>query len=186
MDVNWEMLVHTAAMEMMKIFVPVIVVLVAKWIVEIIKKLSEKNPGVAQLIAYAAKLGYAAAEDYFRNLKEATGEDKMTYAIFRASDYLSNVGVSIDRDVLKDAITDYGVNEIKFSWVKPSIEDLFWKIGKPEDGLDPEEAEEVHEPGIADYFGSRDFDNGHNADRDQSGQQSAGRDQETAADEDGK
>lgn len=177
MDVNWEMLVHTAAMELMKIFVPVIVVLVAKWIVEIIKKLSEKNPGVAQLIAYAAKLGYAAAEEYFRNLKEATGEDKMTYAIFRASDYLSNVGVSIDRDVLKDAITDYGVNEFKFSWTKPTIEDLFGKIEKPEDGLDPEEAEEDHEPGVTVNRSDGSDRDDLNADRNKGGEQPAGSDQ---------
>ena len=82
MDVDWNALIGEAASQMIKILVPVLVVLVLKWIVEIYKKLSEKNPELAKLVAYAAQIGYAAAEDYFRNIKSATGTDKMNYAIF--------------------------------------------------------------------------------------------------------
>lgn len=179
MDVNWEMLLSSAVEQLIKIFVPVFLVLILKWCVEIWKKLSEKNPDLARLIAYAAQIGYAAAEDYFRTKAGITGEDKMVYAISRAKEYLSNAGVSIpDEDVIRDSITQYGLANYKFTWAKPTFNIA--------DMLGPMSTEEgdVNEPSLADYYSSRYSDNGHHTDRDQSGQQSAGRDQEAAADKD--
>lgn len=185
MEVNWNELTIEAVRELLKIFIPVLVMLILKWGVEIWKKLKEKNPDIAKLIAYAAKLGYAAAEDYFRK-KTATGEAKMAYAISRAAEYLSNVDVTVDQDVLKDAITDYGVSEYKFSWVKPNIDLILPNLGKveeePEDEDTEEEDEPDHEPGAADYMRVRNPWYDHNADSDQSGKQSAGSDQGTAED----
>lgn len=124
MEVNWNEIAGQVMTEVLKIMVPVLVVLVLKWIVEIWKQLKEKHPELAELIAYAAQLGYAAAEEYFRN-REATGEDKMVYAISRAGEYLKTVGVSLDTDVIRDAITRYGVNEYKFTWVQSPIAEMF-------------------------------------------------------------
>lgn len=176
MEVDWNVLVNEAVTQLIKIFVPVLVVLVCKWIVEIWKKLSEKNPQLAKLIAYAAQMGYAAAEDYFRNISSANGEDKMTYALFRAKEYLTNLGAKLpDEDVLKDAITEYGVTNYKFSWAKPthSLADLL------------QIEEEDDEPGAADHLCVGDHRDDHNGDRDQSCDGSAGSAQEPAEDKDG-
>ena len=127
--------------EVLKIMVPVLVVLVLKWIIEIWKKLKEKHPEIAELIAYAAQLGYAAAEEYFRN-EEASGEEKMGYAIDRAGNYLETVGVHIDTDVIRDAITRYGVNEFKFTWARKPIAEMFKEMNNEE--------EMDHEPDNAD------------------------------------
>ena len=188
MDVDWNTLMGEAASQMIKIFVPVLVVLVLKWIVEIWKKLSEKNPELAKLIAYAAQIGYAAAEDYFRNIKSATGTDKMEYAIFRAKEYLNAAGLYIDEDILKDSITQYGVTNYKFSWTRPTF-DLpdAARIIIPEAGQDPEEEEEDdREPADADHMCVGDCGNGADFDRDKSCERTAGSDQADAKDKDGK
>lgn len=122
MEVDWNALVGEAVTQLLKIFVPVLVVLVLKWLVEIWKKVREQNPQLAEMIAYAARLGYAAAEDYFRNTRNATGEEKMDYAIYRAQKYLEGVGQYIDDEVLKDSITEYGVENYRFSWAKPMFD----------------------------------------------------------------
>jgi hypothetical protein len=175
MDVDWNTLVNEAVMQMIKIFVPVLVVLVCKWLVEIWKKLSEKNPELAKLLAYAAQMGYAAAEDYFRNISSAEGDDKMTYAIFRAKEYLSNLGAKVpDEDVIKDAITEYGVTHYKFSWAKPThpLTDLLMI------------EEEDDEPGASDHLCVGDHRDDHNCDCDKSSDGSAGSAQVNAEDKD--
>ena len=136
--------------------------------------LREKNPELAKLLAFAAQMGYAAAEDYFRNIRSANGEDKMNYAIFRAKEYLSNLGSKIpDEDVIKDAITQYGVTNYKFSWAKPThpLSD-FLQIEEEDD-----------EPGDADHLcvgADRDCDH---ADRDAIRERPAGSDQADAEDQ---
>lgn len=188
MDVDWNALIGEAASQMIKIFVPVLVVLVLKWVVEIWKKLSEKNPELAKLIAYAAQIGYAAAEDYFRNIKSATGADKMQYAIFRAKDYLDAAGLHVDEDILKDSITQYGVTNYKFSWTKPTIDlSEVAKMIIPEAGQDPEEEEEDdREPADANHLCVGDSGNGADPDRNESCEQPAGSDKADAKNEDGK
>lgn len=188
MDVDWNALIGEAASQMIKILVPVLVVLALKWIVEIWKKLSEKNPELAKLIAYAAQIGYAAAEDYFRNIKTATGADKMNFAIFRAKDYLDAAGLHVDDDILKDSITQYGVSNFRFSWTKPTF-DLSEpiKLVFPEAGQDPEEEEEDdREPADADNLCVGNCGNGADLDRNQSGEQPTGSDQADAKNQNGK
>ena len=187
MEVDWNALMGEAASQMIKIFVPVMVILALKLIVEIWKKLSEKNPELAKLIAYAAQIGYAAAEDYFREIKTATGADKMDYAIFRARDYLNAAGLYVDEDILKDSITQYGVANYKFSWTKPTFDiSEVLKINNPEAGQDPEEEEDDHEPADADHMCVGDCGNCGDLDRDEDCKQSTGSDQADAEDQDGK
>ncbi|MBQ6520909.1 MAG: hypothetical protein IJI14_19565 [Anaerolineaceae bacterium] len=175
MDVNWEMLVSEAVTQLIKIFVPVLIVLVLKWCVEIWKKLNEKNPELANLIAYAAQVGYAAAEDYFRNVKSASGEDKMVYAISRAQEYLLNAGESVDDEVIKDSITQFGVNNQRFSWTKPTFSLAALLQNEEKD----------NESGDADHLCVGNCGDSDHADSNTCGEQPAGSDQEAAADEDG-
>ena len=141
MEVNWNEIAGQVMTEVLKILVPVLAVLILKWIVEIWKQLKEKHPELAELIAYAAQLGYAAAEEYFRN-REVAGEDKMTYAISRASEYLHSFGINIDVDVIRDCINRYGVNEYKFTWARSPIAEMFKDMKNEE--------EQDHEPVDAD------------------------------------
>ena len=174
MEVNWNEIAGQVMTEVLRILIPVLVVLVLKWIVEIWKQLKEKHPELAELIAYAAQLGYAAAEEYFRN-QEATGEDKMLYAISRASDYLDTVGIHIDVDVIRDAINRYGVNEYRFTWARSPIADMF-NVMKTKD-------EEDHEPADAnDLCLGRDHDD-HDADHLEAGEPTVRSSERLAAEE---
>jgi len=186
MDVDWSALAGEAVTQMIKIFVPVLVVLVCKWIVEIYKELSEKNPMAAEIVAYAARLGYAAAEDYFRDLKTATGEDKMTYAIHRAAEYLSNAGISLGHDVLRDAITQYGVANYKFSWVKPTFDLMIDPPSDLKPDADDMEEEDDGEPIDADHMCVRYSNDDHHADNHENREQSDGSDQGIPADQEPK
>lgn len=149
MEVNWNDIAGQVMTEVLRILVPVLVVLVLKWIVEIWKHLKEKHPELAELISYAAQLGYAAAEEYFRN-REATGEDKMVYAISRASDYLNTVGINIDVDVIRDAITRYGVNDYKFTWTHSRIAEMLKDMKSDPEKEDPEEKDDGEDHESAD------------------------------------
>lgn len=175
MEVNWNEIAGQVMTEVLRILIPVLVVLVLKWIVEIWKQLKEKHPELAELIAYAAQLGYAAAEEYFRN-QEATGEEKMLYAISRASDYLDTVGIHIDIDVIRDAINRYGVNDYRFTWARSPIADMFKEM-KTKD-------EEDHEPADAnDLCLGSDHDD-HDADHLEAGEPAVRSGEGLAAEED--
>lgn len=181
-EIDWSVLAGEAVTQLIKIFVPVLVVLVLKWIVEIWKRLNEKNPQAAEILAYAARIGYAAAEDYFRQINSADGSDKMDYAIHRASEYLTNLGLNIDTDVIRDAITQYGVSDYKFSWTKPSFEIMFGG----EQSENPEEEEVDSEPDITGDLCIGSDRNCDHADRDAGSEQPAGSAEGIPENQDGK
>ena len=133
MKVDWNVLIGEAVTQLIRIFVPVAVVLCFRWVVQIWKQIKEKHPEIAELIAYAARVGYAAAEEEYRNYPAAAGGDKMAFALYRAEDYLKACGVKVNDDVLRDAIHEYGIDNYKFSWTKPNIADVLADIRKAED-----------------------------------------------------
>lgn len=138
MEVDWNLIAGEVMTQMLRILLPVVIVLIFKWIVEIWTKLLEKNPKLAEAILLAGRIGYAAAEEYFRDL-DTTGEDKMEYALARAEEYLHSLGIHVNLDVIHDSIVQYGVTEHKFSWTQKSLEELFGM--HPSDEDDPEEEE---------------------------------------------
>lgn len=158
MEVNWNEIAGQVTAEVLRILIPVLAVLVLKWITEIWNQMKEKHPRIAELIKYAAELGYAAAEEYFRDEK-ASGDQKMAYAQYRAEEYLESVGAKVNVDVIRDAITEYGVNNFRFTWAQSPLVSIFKK-----------DNEENHEPVNADdlCFGS-DHDN-NDADHNEAGE----------------
>ena len=131
MEVNWNVLLGDLITQVLRIFIPVLIALVLKWASEIWMRIQEDKPDLAEVLQIAARIGYAAAESFFRD-QDADGEDKMDYAISRAEEYLKELGYSIDLHVIRDAINDYGVSNWKFSWVK----DEAFGILPPEDEED--------------------------------------------------
>lgn len=121
MDVNWNVLLSDLITQVLRIFIPVLVALVLKWAAEIWVKIQADKPDLAEVLQLAARLGYAAAEEY-ANKYGSTGEDKMEVAVARAEDYLKELGYNIDLHVIRDAINDYGVSTWRFSWVKDAID----------------------------------------------------------------
>ena len=118
MEIDWQALAGEAITQMLRIFLPVCIALILKWAGELWLKIKEARPDLAEVISIAAELGYSTAEDYFRD-KDGTGEDKMEYAIKHAEAYIKETtGVSVDLDLIRDAITNYGVAWGKFTWTK--------------------------------------------------------------------
>ena len=187
MDVNWNELAGEAVTQMLRIFV-----LVIKWVVQIFTQLKEKNPQLAEVISYAAQLGYAAAEDYFRDM-QALPSEKMSYAIEHADQYLKAVGGKADRNIIRDAIDCYGINGSRYSWTNEKVKDMLEKLWEVKaGGTEPENipaeetiTEEENESTDADHLCVRDRWNDPDADRDPSCEQSAGPDQADAENQNG-
>lgn len=121
MEVNWNVLLGDLITQLLRIFIPVLVALVLKWAAEIWIRIQEDKPELAAVLQLAARLGYAAAEEY-ANSHFCSSEDKMDVAIARAEDYLKELGLTVDLNVIRDAINDYGVSNWKFTWVKEGLE----------------------------------------------------------------
>jgi len=186
MEVDWNALIGEAVTQLIRIFVPVVVVLCFRWVVEIWKQIKEKNPEIAALIEYAAKVGYAAAEEEYRNCPASAGGDKMAYALFRAEDYLKTCGVKVSDDVMRDAIHEYGIENYKFSWTKPNIEEMLVGLRKAEEEAagaeDSEEEEDDDGRDPEDSLCVRCSGDDHHADHHESSEQPAGSDQGSAED----
>jgi len=184
MEVNWNDVMSQVTAEVLKIMIPILVVVVLKWISEVWLRLKEQHPEIAELISYSAQLGYASAEDFFRKYKAATGEDKMEFAVRHAQDFLNENGISVDEDVVKDAITSYGVSNYKFSWTQS---DMFEKFGIRKEQKESEEETEVdHGTSVAGDLRLWSVYDHRNADPDEGSEQPAGSGESAAAEENGK
>ena len=118
MEIDWKVLASDAITQMLRIFLPVCIALILKWASDLWLKIKTSRPDIAKVIELAGQIGYSAAEDYFHD-KESTGESKMAYAIERAESFIKeSTGMSVDVDVIRDAITNYGVDWDKFSWTR--------------------------------------------------------------------
>ena len=116
MEIVWSDVIGELVTAILKIMVPILVTLLLKWGAELYRKIKEGNPQLAGLIKNAAQLGYAAAEEFFRNQKDIDGNDKLDHAISEAEKYLRQFNVKVDLNVIKDAIIAYGVENNLFNW----------------------------------------------------------------------
>ena len=170
--VDWNEVIGDALTQLLRIMIPVALMLFMKWAAEFWGKLREKNPKLAELIAVAGQIGYAAAEEYFRN-SSVSGEDKMQYAIKHANAYLNTLGIHIDLNVIRDSIIEYGVTHYRFSWTKPEMAEMIAELKERIDntGEGEDEEEDDHESGMADDMcigcSDTDHDTDHHADREQ-------------------
>ena len=133
---DWNALAYEICSELIRIIMPVAIVLCLKWAVDIYKKLAEKHPELAKLLSYAGQIGYDAAEEYFRDYDDKVPDDhKMAVAVEHARDYLAALGISVNDDVIEDAVNAYGVSNYKFSWCKPALDELLmYHPGGEEEG----------------------------------------------------
>lgn len=135
MEVNWNMLLGDLITQLLRIFLPVAVALILKWAAEIWMRIQEDKPELAEVLQLAARLGYAAAEEY-ANHYAAVGEDKMEVAVARAEEYLKEMGYNVDLHVIRDAINDYGVSTWKFSWVKNQVQNEMMPMPEESEGAE--------------------------------------------------
>ena len=116
MSIDWSEVLGELTTAILKIMVPVLITLILKWGADLYRKIKDGNPQLADLLKYAAQLGYAAAEEFFRDSETVTGNQKLEHAITEAEKYLRQFNVKVDLGVIKDAIIAYGVENYKFNW----------------------------------------------------------------------
>lgn len=123
MEINWNLVIGETVTQLMKIFIPLLIALIVHWIGDFFARLKESNPDLATALALAAQIGYSSAEEHFRNHPDS-GNDKLEYAVSRAEEYLSELGLTVDLHVVRDAILNYGVSTHQFSWTWKSVGEL--------------------------------------------------------------
>ena len=123
--VDWNSLAIDLTTQVLRVLIPVLVALVLKWATDLWCKLKTEKPEIAQLLNYAAHIGYSAAEEYFHDWEGVEGTQKMEFAKERALDYLNALGIGISEDVVKDSITNYGVSQHQFTWVTDQTMEKF-------------------------------------------------------------
>lgn len=117
--VDWNDVLNESVLALMKIILPILVTMILKWLLQAWATLKAEKPSLASMIEECAMIGYHAAEDYFHDVKDANGEDKMNYAVAIAGDYLTKVfGETAPEEILHSAISTYGSDTGLFSWTE--------------------------------------------------------------------
>lgn len=112
MEVDWNAITGQIITTVLKIIAPVCVALVLKWAGELWLKIKGEHPDLAELLGYAVQLAVESAEQIFG---KGNGAEKKQYAIEVVKKYLAEFGLSVDVDVIADAIehTVYRMNYYK-------------------------------------------------------------------------
>lgn len=101
MEVEWNVVLSEVITAVLKIVIPVVVALILKWATELWLKIKGEHPDLASLLGYAVSLAVDAAEQIFG---EGKGAEKKQYAIEVVKKYLAEFGLTVDVDVIADAI----------------------------------------------------------------------------------
>lgn len=117
MEVDWGIVVGDLVTQVLRIMIPVLIALILKWGSELILKIKEEQPKLHWMLSEAAEIGYAVAEEFFRD-KDVDGRTKMEKAISHAMAYLESFGLKVDEETVKDAIINYGTTNGLFSWTQ--------------------------------------------------------------------
>ena len=112
MEVEWNVVLSEIITAVLKIVIPVVVALILKWATELWLKVKGEHPDLAELLGYAVQLAVESAEQIFG---KGNGAEKKQYAIEVVKKYLAEFGLSVDVDVIADAIehTVYRMNYYK-------------------------------------------------------------------------
>ena len=107
-------LVNKLLQTLLEVALPILVTAAATWmigkVVEIFKKIAQKNPDVAAYVMEICSTAVRAAEQIFGGEK---GKEKKAYAIKLVEAYLSQVGIKLDLETI-DAAVEAAVLEM--SW----------------------------------------------------------------------
>ena len=100
-NVDWNVITGQVITAVLKIVLPVLVALILKWGAEIWIKIKGEHPDLAEILSYAVNIAVEAAEQIFG---EGKGAEKKQYAIEVVKKYLAEFGLTVDVDVIADAI----------------------------------------------------------------------------------
>jgi LL-H family phage holin len=107
-------LVNKLLQTLLEVALPILVTAAATWmigkVVEIFKKIAQKNPDVAAYLMEICNTAVRAAEQIFGGDK---GKEKKAYAIKMVEAYLAQVGIKLDLETI-DAAVEAAVLEMNW------------------------------------------------------------------------
>lgn len=134
--IEWNVILGELMTQFLRVLIPVLVALVAKWAIQLYEEIKKNQPDFAQVLQTAVNIAVMSAEQM---MQTEDGQRKKQYAIASVQDYLAQKGMVIDVSVIEDAIeaTVYSLHR----------ENFFLTKGQREQDVPPvyEAAEETHE-----------------------------------------
>ena len=99
--VDWKAILGELMTQLLRVFIPVCVALVAKWAIQVYEEIKRSQPDFGLVLQTAVNQAVIAAEQM---LATEDGKAKKEYAIASVQDYLAQKGMMIDVGVIEDAI----------------------------------------------------------------------------------
>ena len=117
MAVDWSLILGELMTQFLRVLIPVLVALVAKWAIQLYQEIKKDQPDFAQVLQTAVNIAVMATEQM---MQTEDGQKKKEYAIASVQDYLAQKGMIIDVSVIEDAIeaTVYSLHRENFFLTK--------------------------------------------------------------------
>ena len=117
MAVDWSLILGELMTQFLRVLIPVLVALVAKWAIQVYQEIKKSQPDFAQVLQTAVNIAVMSAEQM---METEEGQKKKEYAIASVQDYLAQKGMMIDVSVIEDAIeaTVYSLHRENFFLTK--------------------------------------------------------------------
>ena len=114
---NWNEILGELMTQLLRVLIPVLVALVAKWAIQLYEEIKQNQPDFAQVLQTAVNIAVMSAEQM---MQTEDGQAKKEYAIASVQDYLAQKGMIIDVGVIEDAIeaTVYSLHRENFFLTK--------------------------------------------------------------------
>ena len=115
--VDWNELLGELMTQILRVLIPVLVALIAKWAIQIYQEIKLNQPDFAQVLQTAVSIAVMSAEQM---MQTEEGQAKKEYAIASVQDYLAQKGMIVDVSVIEDAIeaTVYSLHRENFFLTK--------------------------------------------------------------------
>ena len=115
--VDWNVLLGELMTQILRVLIPVLVALIAKWAVQLYEEIKKNQPDLGLVLQTAVNQAVIAAEQM---MQTEDGNAKKEYAIASVQDYLAQKGLVIDVSVIEDAIeaTVYSLHRENFFLTK--------------------------------------------------------------------
>ena len=133
MAVDWSLILGELMTQFLRVLIPVLVALIAKWAIQLYHEIKKDQPDFAQVLQTAVNIAVMSAEQM---MQTEEGQKKKEYAIASVQDYLAQKGMVIDVSVIEDAIeaTVYSLHRENFFLTKEQREGHQVEVVPTEEG----------------------------------------------------
>lgn len=130
MEVDWNVILGELMTQVLRVVIPVLVALIAKWAIQVYELIKENQPDFALVLQTAVNQAVIAAEQM---MQTEEGQKKKEYAIASVQDYLAQKGMIVDVGVIEDAIeaTVYSLHRENFFLTKEQREGEVLPVYEP-------------------------------------------------------